>query len=90
MYREEAVDAITVALNSSLTDEKIRKQTCRALSLLGGPFSTAGEPQIEAWMLKNVGFHDNPDNKNDDKIIEIDQLSSKVCQCLDNITLDTP
>lgn len=90
MYREEAVDAITVALNSSLTDEKIRKQTCRALSLLGGPFSTAGEPQIEAWMLKNVGFHDNPDNKNDDKIIEIDQLSSKVCQCLDNVTLDTP
>lgn len=68
VYREEAVDAITVALESSLSDEKVREKCCRALLILGGHFSFAGKIMTEDWILKKAGFldgpaYDSPDNE---------------------------
>ncbi|GMP91981.1 hypothetical protein CsSME_00042416 [Camellia sinensis var. sinensis] len=56
IYREEAVDAITVALDGSLYNEKIRAKCCRALLILGGRFSSSGKIMIEDWILKQTGF----------------------------------
>ncbi|KAL7174625.1 hypothetical protein ACSBR2_033797 [Camellia fascicularis] len=61
IYREEAVDAITVALDGSLYNEKIRAKCCRALLILGGRFSSSGKIMIEDWILKQTGFLDGPD-----------------------------
>ncbi|XP_068645367.1 putative E3 ubiquitin-protein ligase LIN-1 [Aristolochia californica] len=83
IYREEAVDALTVALNSSLTDEKLRQQTSRALLILGGHFSFSGELLIETWLLKQAGFYERSDANspgNDDKVLQIDQMTAWVCQ----------
>ncbi|XP_077246949.1 putative E3 ubiquitin-protein ligase LIN-2 isoform X2 [Tasmannia lanceolata] len=76
LYREEAVDAITVALDCSLTDEKVREQSCRALFILGGHFSSSGEVLIETWLLNQAGFSDGCDTNfldNDDRVIQIDE-----------------
>ncbi|KAF8395916.1 hypothetical protein HHK36_019871 [Tetracentron sinense] len=67
IYREEAVDTITVALDCCLTDEKVRAQCCRALLILGGHFSFSGKVSTENWLLKQAGFYDahevnSPDN----------------------------
>ncbi|PKI61071.1 hypothetical protein CRG98_018516 [Punica granatum] len=43
IYREEAVDAIAVALNLSLTDENVKETCCKALSILGGCLSPSGK-----------------------------------------------
>lgn len=58
IYREVAVDAITVALDQSLTDEKVRINCCRALLILGGRFSLPGELVNESWILKLAEFND--------------------------------
>ncbi|OVA13067.1 U box domain [Macleaya cordata] len=58
IYREEAVDSITVALDCSLTDEKLRQQCCRALLILAGQFSFSGEVLTENWCLRQAGFYD--------------------------------
>lgn len=50
IYREEAVDAITVALNLSLIDENVKARCCKALSLLGGCFSLF-EKLTGNWIL---------------------------------------
>ncbi|KAK6937053.1 U-box domain [Dillenia turbinata] len=57
IYREEAVDAIAVALEESLTDTSVRDTCCRALLILGGYFSYSGEVSTERWMLKQAGYH---------------------------------
>ncbi|EEF34256.1 hypothetical protein RCOM_0146510 [Ricinus communis] len=57
IYREEAVDAIVMALESSLTDEKVCEKTCRALLALGGRFSASGKSLTESWVLKQAGFN---------------------------------
>lgn len=57
-YREEAVDAITEALDGSLADEKVRENCCRALFILGGSFSFSGELLKDIWNLKQAGFYD--------------------------------
>ncbi|XXG87347.1 hypothetical protein AAC387_Pa11g2060 [Persea americana] len=59
IYREEAVDAIIVALERSVMDEKVREQSCRALLILGGHFSYCGEVKTLAWLLKQAGFCDS-------------------------------
>lgn len=56
IYREEAVDAITEALNGSLTDEKIQENCCRALLILGGQFSSSGKLLTETWILNQAGY----------------------------------
>ncbi|XP_068640550.1 putative E3 ubiquitin-protein ligase LIN-1 [Aristolochia californica] len=79
IYREEAVDALVVALNCSLTNEKLRQQTSRALLIIGGHFSSSGELQIMTWLLKQAGFYDKSDAispGNDDKVIQIDQMTT--------------
>ncbi len=58
IYREEAIDAITVALEDSLVDEKVREKCCRALHILGGNFSFSGKLLTESWILQQTGFED--------------------------------
>ncbi|KAA8528137.1 hypothetical protein F0562_035612 [Nyssa sinensis] len=58
IYREEAVDAITVALDGSLSDEKVRVNCCRALLTLGGCFPFSGKLMTDDWILKQAGFLD--------------------------------
>lgn len=47
-----------MALESSLTDDKIREKCCNALLVLGGRFSLSGKVMIEDWILKKAGFID--------------------------------
>ncbi|RZC83173.1 hypothetical protein C5167_045959 [Papaver somniferum] len=64
IYREEAVDSIAVALKSSLTNEKIRKNCCKALLILGGKFPLSGELLTESWCLRQAGFYDQDSKTN--------------------------
>ncbi|KAI9196691.1 hypothetical protein LWI28_026132 [Acer negundo] len=75
IYREAAVDAITMALDESLTDEKVREQCCRALIILGGRFSLTGELMTESWILSQAGFDDgcevnSPKNKENNLLVD--------------------
>ncbi|XP_009626388.1 putative E3 ubiquitin-protein ligase LIN-1 isoform X2 [Nicotiana tomentosiformis] len=56
IYRDGAVDAITMALESSLSDERSREICCKALLILGGHFSFSGKIMTEDWILKQAGF----------------------------------
>lgn len=60
VYREEAVDAITMALESSLHHESVREQCFRVLLISGGNFSSAGKIMTEDWVLKQAGFLHGP------------------------------
>ncbi|KAM2691327.1 hypothetical protein EV2_005741 [Malus domestica] len=51
LHREEAVDAITEALECSLTDENVQKNCCTALLILGRFFSCSGKSS-QSWILK--------------------------------------
>lgn len=61
IYKAEAVDAITVALDGSLSNKKIQAKCCRSLLILGGRFSSSGKIMTEDWILKQTGFLDGPD-----------------------------
>ncbi|CAA2965593.1 E3 ubiquitin- ligase LIN-1 isoform X1 [Olea europaea subsp. europaea] len=61
LYRQEAVDALTTALESGLSDPKVQKKCCRALLILGGRFSLSGKLMTEDWSLKLAGFLNGPD-----------------------------
>ncbi|KAJ7957435.1 RING-type E3 ubiquitin transferase [Quillaja saponaria] len=63
IYREEAVDAITVALDASLTDENIRKNCCRALLILEGHFSSSSKLLTGTSILKQAVFCDSVEMK---------------------------
>lgn len=58
IYREAAVDAISLALDESLTSENVREKCCRALLILGGRLSCSGELVTESWILKQAGFNE--------------------------------
>ncbi|XP_040991013.1 putative E3 ubiquitin-protein ligase LIN [Juglans microcarpa x Juglans regia] len=58
IYREKAIDAITVALEDSLVDEKVQEKCCQALLILGGRFSFSGKLLTGSWTLKQAGFKD--------------------------------
>ncbi|XP_061981236.1 putative E3 ubiquitin-protein ligase LIN-1 [Populus nigra] len=76
IYRKEAVHAISMALESSLTDEKVREQSCRALNVLGGIFSASGNSSTESWILKQAGFDKNHEvNSREDNLLLDDPLS---------------
>ncbi|PWA86759.1 zinc finger, RING/FYVE/PHD-type, Armadillo-type fold protein [Artemisia annua] len=62
-YREQAVDTTSLALDSSLLDEKVRVSCCRALLILGGRISFSGMVMTEDWILKKAGFLDGPELK---------------------------
>ncbi|KAM7502740.1 hypothetical protein LguiB_001644 [Lonicera macranthoides] len=63
IYREEAVDALTVALESCLLDEKVREKCCKALLILGEHFSFSGKIMTEDWFLKQSGFLQGPESE---------------------------
>lgn len=76
IYREAAVDAITVALEESLTDEKIRENCCRALLILGRPFSVSTKLVSESWILKQAGFNNGCEvnslnNEENDLLVDV-------------------
>ncbi|XP_028778425.1 uncharacterized protein LOC114734947 [Neltuma alba] len=52
VYREEAVNAIAVALDASLYDDKVQEKCCRALLILKGLFAFKGKKQAKANILK--------------------------------------
>ncbi|XP_021912690.1 putative E3 ubiquitin-protein ligase LIN-1 isoform X2 [Carica papaya] len=56
IYREEAVDAIAVALDMSIVDKKVRQNCCQALLILGGHFSSSGILLTDKWILEKAGF----------------------------------
>ncbi|KAJ9549220.1 hypothetical protein OSB04_021763 [Centaurea solstitialis] len=61
IYREQAVDTITSALDTSFSDEKVQVACCRALLILGGHISISGKVMTEDWNLKKAGFLDGPE-----------------------------
>ncbi|KAK6164245.1 hypothetical protein DH2020_001109 [Rehmannia glutinosa] len=61
VYRQEAVDALTIALERSLSDEEVEKKCSRALLILGGFISSSGKLMTEDWILKLAGFLKGPD-----------------------------
>ncbi|OMP03435.1 hypothetical protein COLO4_10424 [Corchorus olitorius] len=72
LYRQEAVDVITAALNTSLIDEEVREKCCRALLILGGRFSLTGKLLTEGWILKLAGFQDGLEDNSTEKEEDLD------------------
>ncbi|OMO69099.1 hypothetical protein CCACVL1_19655 [Corchorus capsularis] len=72
LYRQEAVDIITAALNTSLIDEEVREKCCRALLILGGRFSLTGKLLTEGWILKLAGFQDGLEDNSTEKEEDLD------------------
>ncbi|KAA8537128.1 hypothetical protein F0562_029646 [Nyssa sinensis] len=58
VYREEVVEAIITGLDCQMCNEKVQKQSAKALLILGGRFSYTGEAAAEKWLLKEAGFCD--------------------------------
>ncbi|KAJ4827018.1 hypothetical protein Tsubulata_025858 [Turnera subulata] len=58
LYREEAVEAIVESLDCQKYSTKVQEQSSRALVMLGGCFSNAGETTTEEWLLQQAGFHE--------------------------------
>ncbi|BFG33468.1 hypothetical protein CerSpe_197420 [Prunus speciosa] len=56
MHREEAVDAITEALDCSLNDANVRENCCKALLILRRYFSFSGKSLSRSWILKPADF----------------------------------
>lgn len=69
IYREQAVNSISVALDASLNNEKVREKCCRALFVLAGHFSSTGKILTKRGILKEVGYQTgiseakNPDHE---------------------------
>lgn len=81
IYREEAIDAITVALEDSLVDEKVQEKCCQALLILGGRFSFSGKLLTGSWTLKQAGFKDicgGNSLENEDENLLVDDTISLV------------
>ncbi|EOY32442.1 hypothetical protein QUC31_019409 [Theobroma cacao] len=72
LYRQEALDVITEALDNSLIDEEVREKCCRALLILGGRFSLSGKLLTEGWILKLAGFNDGCEVNSIDKEEDVD------------------
>ncbi|XP_004486432.1 putative E3 ubiquitin-protein ligase LIN isoform X2 [Cicer arietinum] len=58
IYREEAIDAIVAALNCEMCNDRVQQQSAKALLLLGGQFSYAGESLMEKLLLQKAGFQE--------------------------------
>ncbi|XP_059278448.1 uncharacterized protein LOC132032759 isoform X2 [Lycium ferocissimum] len=74
-YRDDAVDAMTMALESSLSDERSREICCKALLILGGHFSFSGKIMTEDWILTQAGFLEGcgaeyPDEKENNVLVD--------------------
>ncbi|XP_068319495.1 putative E3 ubiquitin-protein ligase LIN-1 [Pyrus communis] len=62
VYREEAIEAIIEAINCRTCHVKVQQRSARALSMLGGRFSDAGEATTEHWLLQEAGYSHWPGN----------------------------
>ncbi|KAJ0469943.1 putative U box domain, armadillo-like helical, Zinc finger, RING/FYVE/PHD-type [Helianthus annuus] len=60
IYREEAVDTITSALDTSIFDEKVRETCCRALLIMGARISLSGTVITQDYILQKAGFYNRP------------------------------
>ncbi|XP_010265971.1 PREDICTED: putative E3 ubiquitin-protein ligase LIN-1 isoform X2 [Nelumbo nucifera] len=78
IYREEAIDTITMALDHCLTDRKGQEECCKALLILGGRFSFSGEVSIENWLLRQSGFCDWCEAGSLDKDVESVQIDEDI------------
>ncbi|CAJ2658052.1 unnamed protein product [Trifolium pratense] len=58
IYREEAIEAIVASLNCQICDDRVQQQSAKALLLLGGHFSYAGESLMEKLFLQKSGFQE--------------------------------
>ncbi|KAL4579604.1 hypothetical protein LXL04_015758 [Taraxacum kok-saghyz] len=56
VYREEAIEAITAALDCQICNENVQEETAKALLILGGRYSYTGTPETEKWILKEAGY----------------------------------
>ncbi|KAH7837108.1 hypothetical protein Vadar_009679 [Vaccinium darrowii] len=74
VYRQEAVETITAALDSQVYNELVQEQSARALLMLGGRFSYTGEATTEKWLLKEAGFDENLDDSFQGKDIVVADL----------------
>ncbi|KAE9461479.1 hypothetical protein C3L33_06592, partial [Rhododendron williamsianum] len=74
VYRQEAVEAITAALDCQVCSELVQEQSARALLMLGGRFSYTGEATTEKWLLKEAGFDENSDDSFQGKDIIVAEL----------------
>ncbi|XP_058214377.1 putative E3 ubiquitin-protein ligase LIN-1 isoform X1 [Rhododendron vialii] len=74
VYRQEAVEAITAALDCQVCSELVQEQSARALLMLGGHFSYTGEATTEKWLLKEAGFDENSDDSFQGKDIIVAEL----------------
>lgn len=79
IHRQEAIDTLSDALNESISDEKVEKNCCRALLILGGIFSSSGKLMTEDWILKLAGFLSGPDADDESNDISADGIVMKVC-----------
>lgn len=59
VYREEAIEAITEALDSQICNENVQEQAAKALLILGGRYAYTGTPEAEKWILKEAGYDDS-------------------------------
>ncbi|CAH1429904.1 unnamed protein product [Lactuca virosa] len=59
VYREEAIDAITEALDCQICNENVQEQTAKALLILGGRYAYTGTPEAENWILKEAGYDES-------------------------------
>lgn len=75
IYREEAVDAITSALDTSLYDEKVRETCCRALVIMGGRISFSGKVITQDCILEKAGlFNRHASDVLEDKVTAKDNV----------------
>lgn len=58
VYREEVIDVIVWSLDCT-NSRKIQERCSRALLVLGGRFSSIGEPATESWLLKRAGLDES-------------------------------
>ncbi|OAY75105.1 putative E3 ubiquitin-protein ligase LIN-1 [Ananas comosus] len=92
IYREEAINSITLSLNGCLSDKNVIPNSRKALLMLGGHFSSSGDILTEAWMLQQAGFIDGPSAEyidNDEEIDEsvLNEETSEKEKWLNNVTM---
>ncbi|KAL4561940.1 hypothetical protein LXL04_034125 [Taraxacum kok-saghyz] len=59
VYREEAIEAITAALDCQICNENVQEETAKALLILGGRYSYTGTPEAKKWILKEAGYDES-------------------------------
>lgn len=79
IYRDEAVDAIAAGLESSLTNKEVREISCRALLILGHPFSNSGNLSKDNWILEQAGYSNNFEVNSVEDNFRSDDPISLVC-----------